>query len=146
MFWQREPCKATWLFAAHRWGQKTRCLLVALGEAVLCQEMGDVVLISPTFSPNRPLPFSRWVFNYWAMRNKEDASQKGWSIGLFLHASSSEDPSGLDSEVRQVGVRIHCRKEKRHADTFRMWRFAARPPLQNPQCQANFNQLMHLES
>lgn len=50
MFWQGEPFKATWLGTTHRWGQKTRCLLTAFDEAVLFQEIGDVVLISPTFS------------------------------------------------------------------------------------------------
>lgn len=50
MFWQGELFKATWLGTTHRWGQKTRCLLTAFDEAVLFQEIGDVVLISPTFS------------------------------------------------------------------------------------------------
>lgn len=57
------------------------------------------------FCPKRLLPFSLWKFNYWAMRNEGGWPQKGQSTGLLLHASLSEDPSGLDSEVRQARVR-----------------------------------------
>lgn len=67
---------------------------------------------SPHFFPKRPLPFSMWIFNYWAMRNKEDTSQEGQSIWLLLCASFSEDPSGLDSEVRQAGVRSPLQEEQ----------------------------------
>jgi len=107
MFWWGEPFKAIWLRTMHRWGQEIRCLLTAFGEAVLFQETGDVVLISLTFSQT-DLFLSLCgirIFDCWAMRNKGDTSQKGQSSGLLLHANFPEDPSGLNSEMRQVGVR-----------------------------------------
>lgn len=147
MFWWGEPCKATWLCDAHRWGQKTRCLLTALGEAVLCQEMGNVVLISPTFSQTDLfLSLDEYlIIRLWGTK-KMHPRKFGLSGSSCMPAFLSI-PLGWTQRWDRLGWETRSRKEK-HDDSFRMWRFAAHhpPPLQNPQCQGNFNQVRHLES
>lgn len=107
IFWHGELFKASCLCAAHIWGQETRCLLAGFGGTVLFQELGDAVWISPTFSQTD------------LFLSRDDSLIIGLG-GKWRHIPersgswTSEDPSGLDSQVTQVGVR-----------SFRMWAFAA---------------------
>lgn len=100
MFCQGEPFKAIWLCTTQMGTENKRftqrfCLAVPLpGD-------GTYGFDFSSFFPNCLSTFSRLIFHYLAIRNKEDTNHKAQSIGLLLRACSSEDPfwAGLRSEA-----------------------------------------------
>lgn len=145
MFWPRDPFKATWLCTTHRWGQKTRYLLTVFGEVVLFQETGDVVLISPTFSQT-DLFLSLYEYLIIGLWGTKTHPRKVSPLGSSCVPAFLRIPLVWTQRWDKLGWESHPRKENRHADSIKMWGFAACPPPQKLQWQGNFNQAMHLES